>query len=126
MEESHNQKIATLEVQVSNFDRYMVKIDATLEKFTEMASSIDRVIAVHDERLNNQAEDIETLEKAQAIIHGRIDTIKVDIVTRMEKIDRRIAEMEKWRWVVIGGITIAVFAVSNWRNLATILGGMGS
>ena len=123
MDDIQNQKITTLEVQVNNFDRYMTKIDATLDKFTELSSSIERVIAVHDERLNNQDRELIDLMKAQDVIHGRIDSVKVDITTRMEKIDRRMSEMEKWRWVVIGGITIAVFAVSNWRNIAALLGG---
>ena len=123
MDDIQTQKITTLEVQVNNFDRYMTKIDATLDKFTELSSSIERVIAVHDERLNNQDRELIDLMKAQDVIHGRIDSVKVDITTRMEKIDRRMSEMEKWRWVVIGGITIAVFAVSNWRNIAALLGG---
>lgn len=123
MDDIQNQKITTLEVQVNNFDRYMTKIDATLDKVTELSSSIERVIAVHDERLNNQDRELIDLMKAQDVIHGRIDSVKVDITTRMEKIDRRMSEMEKWRWVVIGGITIAVFAVSNWRNFAALLGG---
>ena len=123
MDDIQTQKITTLEVQVNNFDRYMTKIDATLDKVTELSSSIERVIAVHDERLNNQDRELIDLMKAQDVIHGRIDSVKVDITTRMEKIDRRMSEMEKWRWVVIGGITIAVFAVSNWRNIAALLGG---
>lgn len=122
MDDLQNQKIATLEAQVSNFDRYMTKMDATLDRFAELSASIERVIAVHDERINNQERDIADIAQAQTIIHGRIDNIKSDISNRMEKIDRRMSEMEKWRWVVIGGISLAVFLVSNWSRLGAILG----
>lgn len=122
MDDIQNQKIATLEAQVANFDRYMTKMDATLDRFADLSASIERVIAVHDERINNQDRDISDIAKAQTVIHGRIDSIKTDISNRMEKIDTRMSEMEKWRWVVIGGITFAVFLVSNWSRLGTIIG----
>ncbi len=133
-------RIKSVEDRIDNNDRYFRKVEETLEKFAEMNSSqivllhetigrleanandIQKISAVHEERLSQHDGDIKDVIGQIQTVHGRIDSVKSDIASWKERSDRRLMEMEKWRWVVIGGISIAVFAVSNWSRIGAIVG----
>ena len=51
-----NTKLAVIEGQISNFDKYLEKIDTTLDKLTEVSSSMEKMLAVQETRLNAQDE----------------------------------------------------------------------
>lgn len=108
-----NTKIAVLEQQVNSFDQYFIKIDKTLDKLTELSSAMEKIIVVHDQRLIAGEEASRELSRDHDRIHDRIDRLKTDMNSKLEKIDSRIANFEKWRWIVVGAISLIVFIISN-------------
>ena len=116
-------KLAVLEQQVSNFSRYFEKMDATLEKLTELSASIEKIVAVHDQRLNVQEDAKETLTEGQKLIHERIDRLKADMNSKLDSFDNKFDGIERWRWIFLGAITGIVFLVTNMEAIAKFLMG---
>lgn len=114
-------KLAVLEGQINNFDTYLNKIDVTLDKLTELSSSMQKIIAVHETRLDAQDQADKTLTEGQRLIHDRIDRLKEEMNKKLDKIENKLNEIEKWRWLVIGGISLFMFVVSNSGNLMSFI-----
>ena len=112
-----NTKLAVMEGQISNFDKYLEKIDTTLDKLTEVSTSMEKMLAVHEQRIIAGEAADKDLSKAQQMIHDRVDRLKLDTNAKLDKIEDKLNEIEKWRWLVVGGIALFMFVVSNSGNL---------
>jgi len=119
----HESKLAVLEQQVSNFSRYFEKMYATLEKLTELSASIEKIVAVHDQRLNVQEDAKEALTDGQKLVHRRIDRLKEDMSLKLDSFDQKFDSIERWRWIFLGAITGIVFLVTNMESIAKFLMG---
>ena len=123
-----------------------MNLENQVEMLREIASDMKRMLAVHDEKLNQherKQDDIFNLieqrrnEMAEDIkeIHSRITTVQRELCTeinatenriikgidelkaelktdqeyhnsKQKTLEQRIADLEKWRWIIIGaGIT---------------------
>ena len=123
-----------------------MNLENQVEMLREIASDMKRMLAVHDEKLNQherKQDDIFNLieqrrnEMADDIkeIHSRITTVQRELCTeisatetriikgidelkeelktdqefhntKQKSLEQRIADLEKWRWIIIGaGIT---------------------
>lgn len=114
-------KIAVLEQKLLEFANIVGKIDNAIEKMSEVNTNITKMLAVHDER-------IEQCNRSDALLIKMIDDLKVDnskdhgeVVSRIDEIEKKVDDLSKFRWMV-GGIgilavivttTFATFA-SNW------------
>jgi len=116
-------KLAVLEQQVNNFSRYFEKMDATLDKLTELSASIEKIVAVHDQRLNVQEDAKETLTEGQKLVHRRIDRLKEDINLKLDSFDSKLDGIERWRWIFLGAMTGIMFVVTNMETIAKFLMG---
>lgn len=85
-----------MEADVKVLASVVSKIDTSIEKLTELSNNISRLLAVHDERLN-QLEKANG-EKADDIrdIHSRISTISREICEKLDQVEdvleRRLQE----------------------------------
>ena len=82
------------------------KFDVAIDKLTDVSNSVDKMLAVHDPRLN-------TTQKQTEVIHQRISDFKAEVIDEIKQlreennvqhksVEERLARLEKWRWFVIG------------------------
>ena len=115
------------------------RLDVAIEKLTDVSNSINRMLAVHEEKLGRQEEAIFEAEQKLEIrrtelttkideLHSRITTNTKEIMTaaatqhaeqnkeiqkiRDEKKDR-VGVLEKWRHVLIGASIVAGFVLNK-------------
>lgn len=76
-----------LETEVKVLSSVVSKIDTSIEKLTELSNNISKLLAVHDERLNNL--ERANGEKADDIrdIHSRITTISREICDKLDQVE---------------------------------------
>ena len=122
-----------LEDQAKIHDR----LDVAIEKLTDVSNSINRMLAVHEEKLANQEEAVfaaeELIEQRRTEfsndikeLHSRITTNTkeiMEIATKQHKehsaaiqklhadINKRVGVLEKWRHVLIGGSIVIGFVL---------------
>ena len=82
------------------------KFDVAIDKLTNVSTSIDKMLAVHETRLDSA-------EKQSEVIHQRITDFKSEIIKEIKdlreenniqhkEVETRLDRLEKWRWFVIG------------------------
>ena len=102
-------KIAVLEQKLVDFANVVSKIDDAITKLSDVNANITKMLAVHEER-------IEQCNKSDNLIIKMIDDLKVnndkdhkEVVERVEEVERKIEEISKFRWMAAGVLGIIVF-----------------
>ena len=128
-------KMADLETEVKLLKKELEdqkkihdRLDLAIEKLTDVSNSIHRMLAVHEEKITRQEEEIETrrveVSSQLADLHSRVTTNTKEIMAaaasqhaeqnkEIQKIRDELADrvgvLEKWRHVLIGGSIVVGF-----------------
>ena len=120
------------------------RLDIAIDKLTDVSNCINRMLAVHEEKLARQAEASYDLEKqiesrrSELLdkiddLHSRITTNKREIMVSAkeqheaqnreiqklrEDLSGRIGVMEKWRHVLIGGSIVVGFLLHKFMEFS--------
>ena len=115
------------------------RLDVAIEKLTDVSNSINRMLAVHEEKLGRQEEAIFEAEQKLEIrrtelttkideLHSRITTNTKEIMTAAatqhaeqnkeiqkirDELKDRVGVLEKWRHVLIGGAIVVGFILNK-------------
>lgn len=115
------------------FDR----LDTTIEKLADVSNSINRMLAVHENRLDQQDKeddrlrtDIETTRKELTVeieeqyskIMEELLCLKKQQAEHHEKTVRRVEALENWRWYVMGAAAVVGFLLARMPIVHTFLG----
>jgi hypothetical protein len=112
-------KIAVLEQKLVEFSNIVGKIDNAIEKISEVNTNIIKMLAVHDER-------IEQCNRSDDLLIKMIDDLKLDnnkdhkvVVSRISNMEKKVDELSKFRWVVGGIGVLAIIMASTVTTLAS-------
>ena len=120
------------------------RLDVAIDKLTDVSNCINRMLAVHEEKLSRQEEASYDLEKqiesrrSELLdkiddLHSRITTNKREIMVSAkeqheaqnkeiqkirEDLSGRIGVMEKWRDVLIGGSIVVGFLLHKFMEFS--------
>ena len=121
-------QIELLKKEVQDMKGIYQRLDTAIVKIGDVSNSINRMLAVHEEKISQQ-EDVlirSDQDTANSIkeIHSRISTTARELTTLMaeqhkEQTDKmtklktelqgRVGVLEKWRWLIIGGSIVVGF-----------------
>jgi len=116
---SEEVKIAVLEQKVLDFSAVVEKLDSAITKISEVNSNITKMLAVHDEK-------IEQCYRSDNVIFKLIEDVRNENVEDHKKsnerivyLEKEIGEVSKIKWMTIGcGVLLAVLA-SAFSTLAS-------
>lgn len=118
---STDTKIAVLEERLSSYELMIKKIDEAIQIMGKTSQNISKMLAVHDER-------IEQCGKTDDMISRMIVELKDEnreqheaVSNRIEKIEGKLDEFVKFRWIIVGIFTLATFAISQSSMVVDIL-----
>lgn len=113
MERTNNEiKVAVLEQRVDDFSTVVAKLDAAIEKLSEVNSNVSRMLAVHEERISKQ-------EEVDSILFDKIDKLRDKMDLDHDLVTSRIQLLERKLWTAIA--TIGILLVStNPKTIDTI------
>ena len=144
-------KLATdveiLKREVADMKLIHGRLDNAISKITDVSNSINRMLAVHEEKLASQEDAItrqeqdtderkRDFEKDVEIIHERIKNTKDDLSEMMSKqheeqsqainsikkdLKDRVGVLERWRWLLIGGCIVIGFIVHKLMNFNIVV-----
>ena len=125
-------EVELLKREVKSMNVIHGRLDTAIEKLTEVSNCINRMLAVHEERLGQQEESQRRAEQEFTSdikeLHSRITTNAKEIMgaaTLQHKehteaiqklrddIARRVGVLEKWRWIIIGGSIVFGFVIQK-------------
>jgi len=142
-------EVALLKREVADMKLIHVRLDSAIEKIADVSTSLHTIMAVHEEKLIRQEEQLEDQEKefrdTVQELHSRITTNAKETSTQMGEMERRLHDamnehnkketeqflklreelqtrvgiLEKWRHLIIGGAIVIGFILQKF--LPTIL-----
>ena len=132
MSEDLNTEVAILKREVADIKLIFNRLDTAIERITEVSSSVNRMLAVHEEKIANQEEASIRANQEFTVdireLHSRITTNYKELMDMIAKhhkedainqqklrddLNNRVGILEKWRWLIIGGSIIIGLMVSN-------------
>ena len=118
---SADTKIAVLEERLSAYEIMMRKIDEAIQLMGKTNQNISKMLAVHEER-------IEQCHKADDYIGRVIEELRLEnkdqhevVSERIEKIENKLEEFVKFRWIVVGIFAVCSFAFSQSHTVVDFL-----
>ena len=127
-----NTEVQLLKKEVSDMKMIYSRLDKAIEKISDVSNSINRMLAVHEEKISQQEDaQIRTEQEINNDIkelHSRISTNnrelmnlmseqhkeQTDKMTKLEiELQGRVGVLEKWRWIIIGGSIVAGFIIQK-------------
>ena len=110
---SADTKIAVLEERLSSYEVMMRKIDEAIQIMGKTSQNISKMLAVHEEK-------IDQCHKADDYIGRLIEELKLEnkdqheaVTERIEKVENKIEEFTKYRWIIVGIFAVISFGLSQ-------------
>ena len=98
-------KVAVLEERLENFEMFVSKLDAAIEKIAEVNNNVSRMLAVHEERITKQ-------EEIDSVLFDKIDKLRDKMDSDHDSVTKRLSILERKLWVGLGALG-AIVALSN-------------
>ena len=127
-----NTEVALLKQEIKDTKFIFNRLDTAIEKITEVTTSVNRMLAVHEEKISQQEEASSRANKEFSNdikdLHSRITTnskemrdmvtkYQIEQATHIENLrndlNGRVGVLEKWRWLIIGGSIVVGFAIQE-------------
>ena len=132
MEADINTEVALLKKEVSDIKVIFSRLDVAIEKITDVSSCVNRMLAVHEEKIAN-AEEAQMRANTEFThdikeLHSRVTSNYkelTEMITMQHKeqalhiqqlqndLNGRVGILEKWRWLIIGGAIVVGFALQK-------------
>ena len=82
------------------------RLDDAINRLTDVSNDLKQMIAVHDQKFNNQEELNDVFYDQIEKLHKRIGDLRDEVIKKIEG-------LERWRWAVLGGAGVIGFALSS-------------
>ena len=132
MEADINTEVALLKKEVSDIKVIFSRLDIAIEKITDVSSCVNRMLAVHEEKIAN-AEEAQVRANTEFTtdikeLHSRVTSNYKELTEMMQlhhkeqalhiqqlqnDLNGRVGTLEKWRWLIIGGAIVVGFALQK-------------
>mgnify|MGYP005739749871 CR=1 FL=1 len=128
-------ELELLKKEVQDMKQIHTRLDTAIEKLTDVSSCVNRMLAVHEEKLARQEDDIVSNEKEIKDniqdLHSRITSNYKELTVlinqhnlkdeeRFHKLksefSSRVGILEKWRWIIIGGSIVVGFVLNAYMK----------
>lgn len=136
-------EVELLKREVSEMKQIHLRLDSAIEKIADVSQSLHTIMAVHEEKLMRQEDQLEQQENdfkhTVQELHSRISTNAKDnqqcildmerrlvdamnqhnqtadayFKTLRDELSTRVGVLEKWRYVIIGGSIVCGFALTE-------------
>jgi len=78
---------------IKQFFRIIDKIDITNDKIQDLINNIGKIMTLQEQKITDTYKDV------------------AEVWSEMDQVNKRISSLENYRWILVGGITLAVFAI---------------
>ena len=128
-------KVGLIEKDVEIVDRSVDKITLSIEKIQELNNNIFRMITLHESKHDEHEKKEINLQRDIKDLHERIDTLEAHISSRIDdlrsdlllhkksdklSVQTIMQEVEKWKWMILGGILVGGFLLGKLDILANL------
>jgi len=131
-------ELAIVKKDIDQLNKVIGKLDTAIEKLSEVATSINTMIAVQETRIEQTEQSIGhnveiiheriekhrdevtvEIEKSHRVIMDEIRKLREDQQLHHQLVTERLTALEQWRWLMIGGAAVVGYVLANipWTDL---------
>jgi CRISPR/Cas system CSM-associated protein Csm2 small subunit len=136
-------RMAVMEEKFSVYEKMMDKLESAIQTISEINQNISRMLTVHEEKIDNSTKTdeiifeklrrieqknteehqkvVDRLEKLEVNIKTTIETEKKEREENIDEVTGKINDVVKFRWLVVGGLAVAMFAFTNSSIIIDVL-----
>jgi prefoldin subunit 5 len=125
---SADTKIAVLEERLTSYEVMLKKIDEAIQIMGKTSQNISKMLAVHEEKLENTNKNDEAIFDRIRVIevknteeHTRVIEKIEGLEDKITMLDKKVDEVTKFRWLIVGALIIVSFAFSQSTAVVDIL-----
>ena len=127
--------VELLKKEVDDMKEIHGRLDTAITKITDVSNCINRMLAVHEEKISQQ-EEVQIRQASEFSndvkeLHSRITTSTKEMTELMTKqhyeadaemrrlrmdITERVGTLEKWKYLIIGGSIVVGFIASSYMR----------
>ena len=127
--------VELLKKEVSDMKEIHGRLDTAITKITDVSNCINRMLAVHEEKISQQ-EEVQIRQASEFTndvkeLHSRITTSTKELTELMTKqhyeadaemrrlridVTNRVGTLEKWKYLVIGGSIVIGFVLNAYMR----------
>ena len=118
------------------------RLERALEKLTDVSTDLNTLLAVHEQRINQQEKDLdsmhdsielrraelqEALDKVYKTMHdedmqvvAKLDVMRLEQISQYEGLTEKLNTMQRYFWMYIGGFTAVIFFISNSSQIISL------
>jgi len=102
---SNQERIAVVNQKVEDIKPLVHKMEAAIEKLSELNTSVSRMLAVHEERITKQ-------EEIDIVLFNKIDQLRDKMDVDHNSVLSRIRTIERKMWSIAGSLAVISVLVS--------------
>ena len=110
---SADTKIAVLEERLSAYEMMMHKIDEAIQLMGKTSQNISKMLAVHEEKIDQCNKTDDLIAKMISGLKEENEKQCESVNEKIEKIEVRLEEFVKYRWIIVGVFAVVSFAFSQ-------------
>jgi chromosome segregation ATPase len=114
-------KIAVLEERLSSYEVMMKKIDEAIQIMGKTSQNISKMLAVHEEKIDQCNKSDDYLSRVIEELRLENKDQHEEVSKRIEKLENKIEEFVKYRWIVVGVFAVVTFAISQSHFVVDLL-----
>ena len=107
-------RLAALDQKLEDLKPVVLRIDAAIEKLSEVNTTVSRMLAVHEERITKQ-------EEVDTVLFAKIDKLRDKMDRDHDLVLQRIRQLEKRVWMAVGGLAVLTFMINNNGLISKVL-----
>jgi DNA repair exonuclease SbcCD ATPase subunit len=129
--------------EVVNLEKRQDKLEAVIERLSIIQTDLNRMLAVHEERINSNQKNVtyleevvekrreesdiklkdvyETMRSEDNKILTELNNIRKESTEQHNTLTAKINEIEKRLWMYIGGVSVIVFVLTHTDTILKFL-----
>jgi chromosome segregation ATPase len=149
--------IHSIKKDITVFGAVVNKLDVAVDKLHEISNSLNKVMAIHEQKFSDNdkmhdelekqtmtkykelqddirgigtrlsvdvKEMVERIDRVETRIEAKLNTSVKAAIDKVEETDKKVAAIEKWRWIIMGGFVVIIWVLEN-ANIGKIIKAFG-
>jgi oligoendopeptidase F len=118
---SSDVRVALLEEKLSVYEdlsrEMLAKLEVAVDKISESIQSISKITIRHEERITQSIESHAAITKLVDTLEEKRKEDKTEMSHRVEEINKKLEEVYKFRYTVLGALIISSLALTIGSNV---------
>jgi len=117
---------------LSTMERRQDRLEEVADRLTSISADLSKMIAVHEQRLNQQERQINSVEllterrreeydEKIGIVFKKIDDLRQETNIQYESLGKKMVDLEKQFWRLGGGFAVLAFILAYGPSIIKVL-----